>query len=102
MSKCPFCKSVETVPNTVRMNHCKECGMHFLHDISDGDNTLFESITRSYDVLAEKLVYKALVVGANRVTYSCWRSTITEESYRTKKEAIATTVAKLKEVEKPK
>lgn len=59
--------------------------------------TVFARITASPEVLAEKLVYKALAVGNNRVTYSCWKSTITEESYRTKEEAVSATVAKLKE-----
>lgn len=60
--------------------------------------TLFDRITASFGVLAEKLVYKTICVAVNRVTYSCWKSTITEEAYRTRAEAIAATVAKLKGV----
>jgi hypothetical protein len=59
--------------------------------------TVFDQITTSPEVLAEKMVFRALCVDVNRVTYSCWKSTITEEAYRTKPEAIAATVAKLKE-----
>ena len=62
--------------------------------------TVFDRITASPEVLAEKLVYKTICVAVNRVTYSCWKSTITDESYRTKEDAIAATVAKLKEMEK--
>ena len=60
--------------------------------------TVFNRITSSPEVLAEKLVYRTIEIAVNRVTYSCWKSTITDESYRTKEEAIAATVAKLKEV----
>jgi hypothetical protein len=61
--------------------------------------TVFDRITASPEVLAEKLVYRTIEIAVNRVTYSCWKSTITEEKYRTKDEAIAATVAKLREVE---
>ena len=60
--------------------------------------TVFAHITQSTEILAPKLVYRTICVAVNRVTYSCWKSTITDESYRTKDEAIAATVAKLKEV----
>lgn len=60
--------------------------------------SIFQRITTSPEVLAEKLVYRTIEIAVNRVTYSCWKSTITEDAYRTKAEAIAATVAKLKEV----
>jgi hypothetical protein len=60
--------------------------------------TVFQRITASPEVLTEKLVYRTIKIAVNRVTYSCWKSTITEEAYRTKAEAIAATVARLKEV----
>lgn len=60
--------------------------------------TLFHRITANEETLAAKLVYKTICVAVNRVTYSCWKSTITDESYSTKEEAIDATVAKLKEV----
>jgi hypothetical protein len=52
------------------------------------------------DVLAEKLVYRTIEIAVTRVTYSYWKSTITEEAYRTKTEAITATLAKLKEAAK--
>lgn len=60
--------------------------------------TVFHHLTASPEVLAPKFVYRALRVGVNRVTYSCWESTITEETYRTESEAIAATLTKLKDV----
>lgn len=62
--------------------------------------TLFDHITASIEALADKLVYRTVEIAVNRTTYSCWKSTITEESYSTREEAIAATVAKLKEVKK--
>lgn len=62
--------------------------------------SVFHRLAQSPEVLAEKLVYRTIEMAVNRVTYSCWKSTITEEAYRTKAEAIAATVEKLKEVER--
>jgi hypothetical protein len=75
---------------------CLECKQVFCYP----PKTLFARITASPEVLAEKLVYRTIEIAVNRVTYSCWKSTITEEAYRTKAEAIAATVERLKEVEK--
>ena len=100
--KCPICKSTDVTEHTPGIfgdsrHRCNSCGeINFTANFIEP--TLFDRITQSREVLAEKLVYKTLVVGNNRVTYSCWRSTITEESYRTKKEAIVATLEKLKEV----
>lgn len=88
--------------------NCLNCRIHWDHAggcsvcrWEDQDNpSLFYRITQSPETLAEKLVYKAICVAVNRTTYSCWKSTITEESYSTREEAIAATVAKLKEVKK--
>lgn len=100
-SICPECGSYRvTYEHTDdydwQLCTCGCCGCsgtpdEFFHD------SVFARITASPEALAEKLVYKTLCVGVNRVTYSCWKSTITEESYRTKEEAIAATVARLKE-----
>jgi hypothetical protein len=99
---CPECGSYlfsyeHTEDNDWQLCTCTLCGCsgtpkEFLY------NSAFARITESPDALADKLVYKTLVVGNNRVTYSCWRSTITEESYRTKKEAIAATLVELERV----
>ena len=61
--------------------------------------TVFHQITQSEEKLAEKLVYKKID------SFYCtsggvvrWTSTISDWEYDTKPEAIAATVAKLKEV----
>lgn len=73
--------------------------------------TVFDQITASPEVLAPEFVYKK---GQKMIreskdydgwnvhkisTQDIWKSTITHESYKTKPEAIAATVAKLKEVD---
>lgn len=104
MSKiCPECGSSDVYVEVLYPYHsmnlacCRACG-HLGEEPEFIITTVFETITASPEVLAEKLVYKTICVAVNRVTYSCWKSTITDESYRTKEEAIAATVAKLKEV----
>ena len=79
---------------------CFDCGSawRICSSVGRGQNSLFDRITASPEVLAEKLVYRTIEIAVNRVTYSCWKSTITEDAYRTEAEAIAATVAKLKEV----
>lgn len=58
--------------------------------------TLFDQITASPEVLAEKLVYWRTDMGNHP-----WCSMLfTDQSFRTEKEAFAATVARLKEVEK--
>jgi uncharacterized Zn finger protein (UPF0148 family) len=97
---CPKCGN----PNTHKeykangFCYCPDCQHRWQIGESQPKPTVFDRITSSHEALADKLVYKTLVVGNNRVTYSCWRSTITEESYRTKKEASDATLEKLKEV----
>jgi hypothetical protein len=98
---CPQCSCTDIAQDWYTHDQgicfvCNICG--FVGDAAEfRDQTLFLRITTSPEVLADKLVYKTLCVAVNRVTYSCWKSTITEEAYRTKEEAIAATVAKLKE-----
>lgn len=76
--------------------------------------TLFDRITASPEVLAEKLVYQSAVegkktvndiygigVGVRSCIYYVWKSAVTgDDTYISEKEAIAATVDKLKEVEK--
>lgn len=65
--------------------------------------TVFETITTSTEVLAEKLVFlKAVIYSLNakdNTNYvEQWISTVCNDVYPSKHEAIAATVAKLKEV----
>jgi hypothetical protein len=59
--------------------------------------TLFDRITASPDVLAEKLVYSIKIISGCEIMYS---SNVLDICYNTKEKAIRATVAKLKEVEK--
>lgn len=116
MSKrfCKKCKSTNVVEEgyycgTTYYN-CKTC-----HHLGEKDEfpemTVFHRITESPEVLAEKLVYKAAIktsrtmydrygrgVGVKYDIEEVWKSTITEDTYTGKSEAIAATVAKLKEI----
>jgi hypothetical protein len=58
------------------------------------DATVFNRITQSEETLAEKLVYHG-VTSWNDEFYA---STICDEIYKTRAEAIAATLAKLKEI----
>ena len=59
--------------------------------------TVFARITPSPEVLAEKLVYLVRDSYNGAANYH-WRSTIIDKAWKTKPEAIAATVAKLKGV----
>jgi hypothetical protein len=73
---------------------CPECQTEFPERAFSKEITLFDYITTSPEVLAEKLVYLECI---DRM----WHSTIfpyPENPYPTRNEAIAATVARLKEV----
>ena len=97
---------------------CKDCRNRFSDEgtcpvrwgVSDTDDatncdafepiTVFHRITTSPEVLAEELVYKTIdssYCTSGRVVR--WTSTLSDWEYDSKAEAIAATVAKLKEVE---
>lgn len=59
--------------------------------------TLFNRITASPEVLAEKLVYSIKIISGCEIMYS---SNVLDICYNTKEKAIRATVAKLKEVAK--
>ena len=89
-------------------NKCGACRHYFKcdsaceHDYACADfkpqgKTVFDRITASPEVLAEKLVY-FVTEKAESGVYNHWRSTISCDVWLTKPEAIDATVAKLKEV----
>lgn len=80
----PFGGSDSTTPD-------KEACKYF---VERDKPTLFDQITQSHETLAEKLV----VEYRHGVKDYAYYSTVTYELYNTKSEALATTVAKLKEV----
>lgn len=99
MSKlaCKNCKSVaveyEDYVGGTSYYRCKTCGMRGNKD-KFMQQSIFDTITSSPEVLAEKLVYLECIDGM-------WHSTIfpyPENPYPTREAAIAATVARLKEV----
>ena len=97
---CPMCKN----PNYQDLGNdnfgCPECGYAWSMP------TLFDRITASPEVLAEKLVYRSnckMIHQNDKRTIEYWTfswksSVIKGQSFETREEAIAATVAKLKEV----
>ena len=97
IKKCPDCGSLNVEEDVFdNESYCKDCFLHCA-TVDLEYASVFDQITQSPEVLAERLVYRTIEIAVNRATYSCWKSTITEESYRTKTEAHAATVARLKE-----
>lgn len=94
--KCPWCDSINSLVDDREFEgrlYCKKCRTSILKG-EETACTVFDRITASPEVLAAKLVW--LLVQKYDVV---WCSTIlVDESFSTKAEAIAATVAKLKEV----
>jgi hypothetical protein len=84
--KCSNCKNYE---GNIRI--CESCA-HYAHPI-----TVFEYIAASPEKMAEKLVYQVIGYDRHGLSESYYKSTITDESYSNKTEAIVATVARLKE-----
>ena len=84
---------------------CEDCEQVGMRD-KFPEMTLFDRINASPEVLAEKLVYRRnckIIHQDDKSTMEYWTyswksSVITGQSFETKPEAIAATVAKLKEV----
>lgn len=103
MSKklCPLCR--ETVYKFPEYNipnglyHCGMCEKNFTNE-EVLNNDLFHRITQSPEVLAEKLVYEAITCDGDGHVLSGYRSTIIQGFWLSELEAIAATVARLKEV----
>lgn len=92
IKECPFCGSIRIV-ETLKGDKgiCLNCES-FLNDKSKP--TVFDRITASPEVLAEKLVYRKYYI----LRGETWTSNVLTSEFETKTEAIAATVAKLKEV----
>lgn len=100
--KCYFCVHYDN-----KTNYCNACGDEILDPWTDSEcdllnvpHTVFQQITASPEVLAPHFVFLKAVIVTNINPQQQWISTLTVEVYPTKQEAIAATVAKLKEVEK--
>ena len=76
---------------------CDKCPAH--NPERNSYNSVFNQITQSPEVLAPKFVYEyTLTPLASDGTTKLFRSLLTGKNYYTEAEAIAATVAKLKEV----
>lgn len=107
--KCPKCGNVNTLlpqaeHHGERLVTCLICGQTGRESTFPG-MTLFDQITASPEVLAENIVYEErehsvlTEDGIGAIFPGGYTSAILDLSYGTKAEAIAATVAKLKEVE---
>ena len=95
---CPECGSsnISTERRPDGFHHCIDCRHHWKIGASQPKPSLFDRITQSPEVLAERLVYSV----ALDYCYEEWYSTLfPDKDFSTKSEAIAATVAKLNEVE---
>lgn len=101
--KCPKCGSKDTniayyPAPTDHMATCYGCGYADLLERFP-EQSIFDCLTASPEVLAERFVYKLRCMGVNRSSYICWKSTIIYDAdFSTREEAIAATLERLKEV----
>ena len=97
--KCPLCGKRSFIPFQMGSSgyfdiyKCKICGSEFLYT-QLCEITVFDQITASPETLAGKLVYHGVTTWDDEF----YASTICDEIYKTRAEAIAATLAKLKEV----
>lgn len=79
------------IPSDVRVLNCEMFELKAMP-------TLFDRITQSPEVLAPYFVFLKALIVTNINPKQQWISTLTEEVYPTRAEAVAATVEKLKEV----
>ena len=91
--KCPSCGNKEIIIDSHKFGYCTGCELYDMVE-KFPEQSVFDRITQSEETLAEKLVYH----GVTSWDDEFYASTICDEIYKTKAEAIAATVAKLKEV----
>ena len=93
IKRCPFCGSARII-EAPSEDFCLSCES-FSNTINDRNSqTVFDRITASPEVLAEKLVY--IWVSSWEDEFYC--STVCDGLFETKDEAIAATLERLKEV----
>jgi hypothetical protein len=88
MSKCPKCGSSNV---HLALCVCFDCRHQWKNKYKPRKKTVFHKITQSPEVLAEKFVYY-LRYG------NCYASSIISDVFKSREEALAATVEKLKEV----
>ncbi len=102
-NQCPYCGSLRNVcVSPVSLKYvCLACEKFFIKG-EQPKQTVFEKITSSLEVLAEEFVEPYTTWGADGYLNKMWRTNFRDLSgmlFDTREEAIAATVAKLKEVE---
>ena len=101
--KCPWCKVDVYLTELKHWYKCPECQTEFPERAFPKERTVFDCITASEEVLAEKFIFSRGERYWRRrrcetVGYEVWWSALTEEEYKSKAEAYDATVARLKEV----
>ena len=99
--------------NVIMCSECKKCDgdrCNYFDNDSDRESTIacilfepknltfFDHIRSSPEVMAEKLVCLVADSGYNGAPNFYWKSTVVDAAWKTKPEAVAATLAKLKEV----
>jgi hypothetical protein len=113
--KCPKCGDNHATQLMVWMDwcyilKCEKCGQQYMFP-TEVQKTVFDQITASPEVLVEKLVYSTHIkrkkplydwkrrqIANKWFLCGVWKSSVTDETYSTKAEATAATLAKLKEL----
>ena len=97
IKKCPDCGSLDVEEVFDNESYCKDCHLHCATSNME-DASVFDHITQSPDVLAPLLV-RAFWTADGPHIVEMWVSAIVPGVYyKTEDEAIAATLAKLKEV----
>ena len=96
--KCPWCKVNVYLTELKHWYKCPECQMEFPERAFPKEITVFDRITSSPEVLAPKFVHEATTCDGDGHVLSGYKSTIIAGFWLVEPEAIAATVAKLKEV----
>ena len=93
---CPDCGSdmVMTERRPDGYHICRKCCFYWRNEAKP-KQTIFKEITQSEEALAEKLVYITVTAWGETVYMS---TIIRDRMFKTREEAIAATVARLKEV----
>ena len=103
MSKriCGRCGSTDIEENSLRGEviwcNCKRC-KYFAKVTDFPEQSVFDQLTTSPEVLAPKLVYEMITVLPMGLKLVRYRSALVLGGWKTKEEAISATVARLKEV----
>ena len=99
MSKCPKCGSiriVETLKGDTSI--CLACESFFNTINGKSKPILFDRITASPEVLAEKLVYRYVYHSMGGTSTFYWMSTLFDKTWDTKAEALTATLEELNKV----